>query len=199
MATANLQVAANGDDAYCGTDGTGFSTDTSGVIRIGSDWDNGDKGIVAGFRFQNVAIPKNATVSNATLTVTAQWGPQGDTIATNIYCADEDDAGAFADSAGNRPDDRALTTAFTVFDTAASWAGDAEFTADIASACEEVFARGGWASGQALTVILKDDGSSGGSNKEIDSYEGDSAAAVTLDITYTAAAETDTSSFFNVM
>jgi hypothetical protein len=180
----NPQVAAATDDAYCATDGTGYDSVGSGYVVLGTDYNNSDKSTVAGHRFQNITIPKGATITSATMNVVLQ--ENSETIATNIYCEDADDAVAFANSAGVKPSDRSLTDAYTAWDLSTAWsAGTGYDSVDFSSCVQEVIDRDGWESGNALVILVKDDGTSGGNNRTLYSYESSTANAATLTVEYT--------------
>jgi len=185
--TATLQVAAAADDAYCATDGTGYNSVGAGYALIGSDYTNADKAAVAGFRFTGVAIPQGATITEAVLTVAVDANTTED-ILTNIYLEDADNAAAFADSAGNKPSDRTLTDNYTAWDIAGNWTTNVPANSyDFKLAVQEVVGRVGWSSGNALVVIVKDDGTvTGGNNRSLYSYDGSPTYAAKLRIKYTS-------------
>lgn len=185
-ATTQETITDNADDAFDSTDGTGYADGVD--MRLGSDYDNADKAIVAGFRFQTVAIPKDATINSATLTLNPNAN-NSEAILTNIYCEDADDAAAFADDGTNNPSDRTLTTAFVAWDVSAGWTEDTPVTtADFKACVAEVVARASWASGNDMVIIIKDDGSTAGNNRELDSKNEGSGNEAILDIDFTAAA-----------
>lgn len=184
-------IGASLDDAYSSAiDTTGFDGTSIGV-RVGSDFANGDKAIVAGFRFQTVAIPANSTINTATLTLNSE-ATSNEAILLNIHMEASDDCITFADDATGRPGQRATTTAFTVFDQPGTWINDVDQVSDsIVTAVQEVVDRGGWATGQDMCVLVVDDGTTPvGNNKNATSYDGNTAEVAELDITYTLAVPT---------
>ncbi len=111
-------------------------------------------------RFDGITIPAGATIEDVYLTFQA-WTSSLDGVGTvtNIHCEAADDPVAPVDKADI--DGRTRTTNFTAWD-------DYDFpdttndydTPSFVSALQEVVDRGGWASGQAIMVIIDDDGSS---------------------------------------
>lgn len=177
--TVNLQVGAGADDAIC-YDTTWYADLTA--FRIGA---GGDPGRDAILRFTNVTIPNGATVNAATLKLTAAIADVGDTVRLNIAAEDADNPAvptSCADLAG-----RVRTSASVPWDFTTDWVIDTEYSpGDLAAVIQELVDRGGWSSGNALNIIIDDDGSDGGAFRRAYSYEGSTAKAAKLDITYTA-------------
>ena len=104
-----------------------------------------------GVRFQNVTVPQGATINSATLTVdlpnTFGDSPNGVTwygeLATN--------AAAFTTTASDITN-RALTTATTVWSGSDIGTGDKALT--VTSIVQEIVNQGGWASGNAMALLL---------------------------------------------
>ena len=105
----------------------------------------------AGMRFQNVTVAQGATINSATLTVnitsTSFDTPNGVTwygeLATN--------AAEFTTTASDITN-RSLTTATTVWSGSDIGAGDHNLT--VTSIVQEIVNQGGWASGNALALLV---------------------------------------------
>lgn len=111
----------------------------------------------AGLRFSGVNIPQGATITSAVLRVKA-GADFVNTLRLKISADDVDDSEAFTHS-HNRPSSRARTDAQVDWDPGAWWGGEWYDSPDLAAVIQEVVNRPGWASGNALSLILSDDGS----------------------------------------
>lgn len=177
MPTLNLQVAASANDAF--QYNTGLVTQlTSGAGSIN------DAGDIHGLRFTNVTIPQGATISSASLKLYFHNATY-DTLTAVAACEDIDNAPAFT-SAVNDIYNRTKTTATAAISftdiTSGGGVNNHYQVCDLAGAVQEVIDRPGWASGNALVVILY--GWTAG-DATYRHYDHDSAAAAKLDITYT--------------
>lgn len=142
MTTLVVYTAASADDA----DDSGITDALLAINALNSD---------LGFRF--VDIPLNAT--NATLVHVGLglWngGTYSQSPVVTVTCEDADDAAQFASN--DLPADRTDTTASVSWDLSESkgayddsWIDEA---VDLKDCVAEVFARGGWAAGNALVVL----------------------------------------------
>lgn len=143
--TLNLQVSSNFDNA----------DESSGTVSVNDD----DLMVVAnggfnGIRFQNVNIPAGATISSATLRLHS-WGPDTASFTVNVYGHDIDNSSAFSATANN-VSGRTRTTAAVNWATSSTTYTDGQNidSPNIASVIQEVVDRGGWNSGNALSLIL---------------------------------------------
>ena len=133
-----------------------------------------------GVRFQNVTVPQGATINSATLTVdlptTFADSPNGVTwygeLATN--------AAAFTTTASDITN-RALTTATTVWSGVDIGTGDEALT--VTSIVQEIVSQGGWASGNAMAMLLYPASSM---SIQITSYDTSTTLCARLAIDYTA-------------
>lgn len=138
-------VVASGDDAYQ----TGVTVNTSATAMYLSA--NGD---IIGLRFTNITIPVGATVTLARVRGHFQTG----TANLRIHCEAADNAVGFT-TASNNIGARPKTTAYTAWNAAVT--GGQQDTPDITAAVQEVADRGGWASGNALVVLLQNQAAAG--------------------------------------
>lgn len=149
-----FKPAVSGDDARWEPGGTTSFTGTSLIV-----------GLFSGLRYRSfvrfpgVTVPQGKTINSAILTLrstTAQ--PLGNaTVIFNIYgnAADNPAAPTTAGTA----EALALTTA-TLATTAGPVAATTDYTFDVTGIIQEIVSRSGWASGNALILVLKESGSS---------------------------------------
>ncbi len=172
MTTLNRTITQSADDAQ----------ESGGTAVInGTTLNIGQPAHYIGLRFQNITIPAGSTINSAVF--------QGNVVSTSlddpdilIYCQDHDNATAFAaGSAGISG--RTLTTANTPWSATNIGAGY-QTSPDFAAAVQEVIDRGGWASGNALALILK--GNSSSSNFRLVAYDDGGGSYTNLIIDYTA-------------
>ena len=140
------------------------------------------------FRWTNVTVPAGSTIDSAYIQFVANFDLSVDTVNLMVEGIDEDDTATFGDSS---PLGRDKTTANVVWNAVPHWTTDQDDvdtrTPDIASVIQEIIDRGGWASGNALALHVKNNGSTTGVNAyrcayDYDSGEGKSAQ---LTINYT--------------
>jgi hypothetical protein len=184
MALTTYQVGASADDAHEDQSGNNFSRILSHVLLIADDGGLATR-YDGGFRFDNVAIAQGASILRAWFQV-QPLADQPNDMNVDIQAEDADAAVDFATT--ERLDTRTRTTA------SVTWAEDDltemifSVSPNIASVVEEVLARGGWSSGNAL-VLLVDGRSDSDKDCWAYSYDGDSGRAAQLSIkTGTAAA-----------
>jgi hypothetical protein len=111
-------------------------------------------------RFTNVSIPPGSTIVSAKLSLMC-WFASGKNIYTKIYGIDEDNTALFPteQNGADVPTDRTPTTAFVDWDRAGGLPDDVYAdTADFTAVVQEIIDRGGWASGNAMGFVIKDDG-----------------------------------------
>ena len=154
--TLEVRVATGSDDAEQST-GSGKNALTSDDLEITTD---GNTVQLVGVRFANLAIPKNATITNAYV----QFRVDGvSTAATSLTIrAENADNTPTYTTALNNISSRA-TTAASVGWAPAPWptvgaAGEAQRTPNLAALVQAVVARAGWAQGNALAFQLSGTG-----------------------------------------
>lgn len=183
MTTLNLQVAASNRDGYQLNDSGLFGDITSGVIHVG----NNSNPVVAAFGFTGVTIPQGATINSASLILTGAgtYNAGAATIQATIYGEDADDSAVLTTANGNMST-RTNTTASVATGSLVSVVLDTEYPFDVTSIIQEIVDRAGWVSGNALTLLLRDNGSDGSEWQEYYSYDGDPMKAAKLNIEYDA-------------
>ena len=190
MVTLNLQVGASSDDANEVAGSPPTLTDTSLNVGVGFlssiIW-------ASGYRFTGVTIAGGSTIDTATVTLKAQ-APLGTVWLTKLRAHAHDNSPTFTTTDGD-VDARAATTAGTDWDPPA-WVDNTSYTSpSIVAVIQEIIDRAGWASGNALSILHRNDGSADLSIIIFDSYDALPADAPKLDITYTAAAGVPTVPF----
>lgn len=176
MTTLNLQVGAGSDDADESATGVMDLTDAAQLtLTAAGQW--------AGVRFTNVTVPQGTSVTSATLSVYLTNSTNDIAGGIDVYAQAADNAGTFTSTASDISS-RTRTTAKV------NWTGDVggpgwKSPGDLAAVVNEVFARAGWASGNALVLIL-DAGAT--TDFRFRSYEYDTTLAAKLDIVYPDAA-----------
>ena len=173
MTTLNLQVSAGADDAEESLTGTSFNA-ASTSLRCSVSANRG-----SGTRFSGVTIPQAATIDSAVWQgyVTSSKNDDPD---LNIHFHEVDDSPDFASSADL--DGRARSTTFVLWSATGIGSGGYRSAPDITSVVQAAVDRAGWASGNAITVILWPNGGS----LTVASYEANPAQTAKLDIDYTA-------------
>jgi hypothetical protein len=137
-----------------------------------------------GLRFTGVAIPQGAQIASAYVQFkTAETGSTPTTL--TIYGEAADNAAALAATTGNFSS-RSRTAASTIWSPPA-WntvneVGTAQRTSDMAGVVQEIVSRPGWASGNALMLVI-----TGTGKRVAKSFDGDAAGAPLLHVVYTAA------------
>ena len=184
MTTLTLYIAATADDA--GELGDTLlqlsGRDTDGII-LGHR--NGEGICDAAFRFTNVTVPSGATIVSAHVEPFLKY-----LIAGNLYFIQkgiaEDSTAAW--SASDRPSMRAKTTASVSTTYTASDYVDETYKVfpDITDIIQEIIDRPGWASGNALAIVMEDNGSAGDASWQLQDVGRDATKPAKLVIEYTA-------------
>ena len=174
MATLNLQVAAGNDDAR-EVAGTMYLDEATGIIMPSNS-----AGTWAATRFTGVTIPPGSTVTAATYEVDV-YTTANDNPDVNVFADDADNSAQPTTSASNLSG-RTTTTASVVW-TGTNIGTGWKSPGDLSAVIQEVIDRGGWASGNAITILL--DARSTANDFRFRPYEYNSANAAKLTITYT--------------
>ena len=187
-----VRVAASNDDAEETVVGGGMSR-TSSDLELGYEgvFDPGNLQII-GVRFTGVGIPKDVTIRKAWVQFTADDINDGYHIPPVSLIIEGELGPNPVDFSSDNPNisSRATTTASEVWDipmwTAVRSAGLEERTADISSIIQEIIDQDGWAAGNAMVVILKDNPANPSQGcREAEAFDGESVSAPLLHIEYT--------------
>lgn len=143
MANETIYECPGGSSAYIKMK----SLTLSNWFGVGFDYDDNyqTKGAL---RFTNLTIPKNASIDSAELHLHAGGRTGSANIKLKVAAVDEDNSG------GGEPFGRPRTTAVNTHTSNPS-EGD-YFTIGVDSVIEEVVARSGWSSGNAIYFIVED-------------------------------------------
>lgn len=150
-------------------------------------------------RFQNVSIPQGAEILAAKLTFRAGNSNSGTVTRCNIHCNDED----HAISPINQTDHgtKVRTGEFVAWDDIEAWVLDHDYESpDFANVVQEVIDRPGWITGNALMVLIDDDGSSNYSQRVAYDRSDNANYCTLLTVSYTtnvSGVETPIVSFYD--
>ena len=150
----NLQVGVNTDDAEENL-GSGSVSTAGNDLELVTD---GATSQEVGIRFQNLAIPQGATITNAYITFTAKTIDTGVTN-LNFYGEAADNAVTFSTTTYDITS-RTKTTASVTWSSVPGWntIDEEHQTPDLTAAIQEVVNRAGWSSGNALVFIVTGSG-----------------------------------------
>jgi len=177
MATFTASIAASNDTGF--TQGTVW---TAAIPFAGNDTTS----VSAGFRWLNVTVPANATITSASVHLRAR-SLTG--TATNVHTkvqGHKGDAPQWAEGVFEPDVNFTATTAAPDYDPAA-WVTDSYYDADITTVVQEVV-NGTWASGYDLAVVFFDDASVANNNIMMYRFGDGDTNANLLTIEYTVAA-----------
>tara|TARA_R110002020_G_scaffold12409_8_gene45535 strand:- start:1093 stop:1713 length:621 start_codon:yes stop_codon:yes gene_type:complete len=179
ITTWSARIAASGDDGYWSPD---MDFDNSATTtKVGFDGMMFDD-INSFFRFQNVIVPNAATISTATLTVVIGVNASA-TFDMTIIGEDVNDSAAYADETD--AGDATETTANVTWSGSSSWeTSDVEVSPDIKTIIQEIVNRGGWASGNDLTLRVKNKTEDSGEEYSFKTYDDSAGVSALLTIKY---------------
>jgi hypothetical protein len=174
----NLKVSASADDAY-DYSATEFWNSTS-TMRVG---DNSGKKATMGLRFSAVSVPAGATITRAVLRVKS-YQAWSNALHVKVSAEATDNPGSFT-SASVRPSARVKTVRQVDWDPGAWSSGVWYDSPDLKDVVQEAVNRPGWAGGNALVLLLADDGSATSVNRLLYAYNSAAANGAELKIEYT--------------
>lgn len=110
----------------------------------------------AGFRYTNVTIPQGATINSASISMTAQAMTEGSlgNIDVDIYGEDVDNAAAWSLPGTRNPRDAMVNTTTATTSWTPSASSGTVTTPSLAAIIQEIVNRPGWASGNALVILI---------------------------------------------
>lgn len=185
----NIRVSQSSDDAEERIS-NGSVRFTSPDLELTSDGSNNQ---VVGIRFQNVLIPKGATIISAYIEFETDATDSGLTNLT-FYGEDGDNALTFSTSSHNISN-RIKTTTSVNWDNIPAWnmIDEKHKTPDMSSIIQEIVTRPGWLSGNAIAIIVI-----GSGERTAKSYNGEPLAAPLLHVEYRETdVDTDSDGFTN--
>lgn len=180
MSTFSQQLSTTADDSYS-TSPSSWGSGTQ-PLRFGKASSTVYHGY---FRWTNVTIANAATISAATITFTSSvTGCTASVIKVGMEAADNPAAPTtYSDANG-----RSYTTNTVSWSTSCPSVDTTETTPDFSSSVQDVVNRAGWASGQAMHSLVRDNGSSGAlaHHRVYDVSGGEPTKTASISITYTA-------------
>jgi type IV pilus assembly protein PilY1 len=172
--TVARTIATGSDDAEESTVDQSVNLGSSDLELVTESTDQ-----LIGLRFQNLLIPQGATVLEAKLQFEVDVQRSG-TLALMLRGQAHDDAPTFTSNSGDISG-RATTAASVLWSNVDNPAVDQKITSpDISSIVEEVTSRPGWQSGNDLVLVIEK--ASGSGVREVESHNGEAAAAARLTV-----------------
>jgi hypothetical protein len=168
---ADFQVNGYARDSYdTGTANNAYA----GYVRMGqAATDN-----TAGYQFSSVTIPRDSTITTATLSVNVS-ATLGSGWSVKVY-------GEAGDSCPNFnaswPASRTLTSANVAWSmpSGTGW----KSSADLAAVVQEIVTRPGWSAGNNLCLIVRDNQATANTYQDAYSYDADASRAAKLSLNY---------------
>lgn len=155
MADGIFYPVVSGDDGCAKSPGGGsfYPSLTSLYMgdHVGTDYSTW-------IRFPSIIIPQGATITSAFVRLTASYSDSGNDCNLNCYFNNEDNAVAPNNTAAFE----ALSlTSVIAWNTIAGWTDGNQYdTPSLVSILQNIVDRGGWSSGNAVQVIIKENTSS---------------------------------------
>ena len=174
--TSTFTVAAGADDV----NEEGTTLTPAGSLWVG----NGASATASylGLRFTGVSIPSGATITAARVELTAST-TQWNAVAFEFAAEAAGNSAPFSDS--SRPSQRTLLVPRVAHSSDAQWVAGTRYPLeDITAIVQAAVNQPAWASGQALSVIVRGTASAW-ARKFVSSAEGGAAVAPRLVVTYT--------------
>jgi hypothetical protein len=187
MPTANAQVSAAADDmrAACAVAGTWNFMDAG--LRVGDsgasafDW--------VGIMRMTLAVPKDATINSATMTVVSD-GSFSVALTAKIYALAADNPAMPASAAAFTS---ATKTTASVPWVLGSWSpGGSVVSADCSTVVQEIVNRAGWVSGNNIVMVIGDNVAGDGgvvNDRHMVDYDATPASAPSLEVNYTTSGD----------
>jgi hypothetical protein len=158
----DLQITADTDDVYYdpGNLSGGGTWNISGSLNFyhnsfAGSWGGVVDAFSTGMRFPGVSLPQGAQITSATVSVYGGTQPplNGPSL-IRVHGEAADNAPAWADVPGSRPDSIPYTAAYVDYTGSdPGWAG-AWHQIDVTAVVQEIVNRGGWVSGNAIALAL---------------------------------------------
>ncbi|MCH7558476.1 MAG: LamG domain-containing protein [Planctomycetes bacterium] len=191
--TVEVRVAATNDDAEEHISAGNMESMTSSDLELGHEGVAGATSLQSvGVRFTGVGIPKDVTIRKAWVQFTADdINNERHIPPVSVIIEGELSPNPVEFTSIDRDiSSRATTTASEVWDipmwTAVRSAGPDERTPDISSIIQEIIDQDGWASGNAMVVIFRDNPANPSQGtREAEAFDGESSSAALLHIEYT--------------
>ncbi len=178
--TETAQISTNNDDVEEKSDGT--------IERTNGDLDFSDK--LIGLRFQEIDVPKNATILSATIQISADGTSTANPNPTvEIWGINEANTAQFPTTTDYLTDiakvDKNINWSLGDFNTDGEW----HTSPDISSIVKDIVDLGTWASGNAMGFVIDD----ANKNRPAETHDDDPNQGAKLTITYESTAAVATS------
>ena len=173
---ASFSIANSGDDAQENL-ATGVVTKTDKALATESDSNRN----LLGFRFNNVAIPKNASILSANLKLQSE-GYSGTLINATIYGDRAADSAIFDSMFTSNLSARGPTIESVNWGDIPQSDGDVVSSPDVSNIIEEIVSMPGWASGNSLSLMI--DPSSAAGQYLFGAHDSDVSSPPQLQIEY---------------
>ena len=163
--TFQQQILSSTDDAEEKFDGSYVTTSSSDIEMMYDSWNS--QGLqTIGFRFDNITIPANATISNAYIQFTADGSKSGN-MSMTIKGEDVANSATFSNTTNNISS-RTATTSVATWNPP-SWtdedAGIGQKTPSLSAIVSEIITSNGWQNGNPITFIINGTGNSNARRK----------------------------------
>ena len=174
MASYDQKINSSRNDGYASSSWWGDYND----VTVGAN--------VAGFfRFESLPMAQGAVINSAYIEIyTSEYGATN-AVTLTIRAIDEDNTAAFPASSGSNTDpwNRARTTAGVALNIAAT-RNVLITSGDIKTVIQEIVDRGSWSGGNALAIILENNGSA--YQNDLFAYNSSTTKCMRLVIDYTS-------------
>lgn len=186
MTVLNLQVGSGQNGGF---DYQGFNWNTSAAswrLANGTNWPYW----ALWTRFTSVTIAQGTALTSAVISMySLSDAYSGTSVKLKTATENVDNSTMPTSNADART--RTLSTDSTWAEITSDPAADTWYSQDITATVQTVIDRAGWASGNAMGLRTRDNGSTNGSDFTARMYDGDSTKAAKLDITYAAGGGSD--------
>jgi hypothetical protein len=185
------QILTSTDDAEEKFNGSYVTTTSSDIEMVYDSWNS--QGLQKlGFRFDNITIPSNATITNAYIQFTADGASSG-SVTMTIKGENIANSTTFSNSANNISN-RTLTSSSVIWSSIPSWsdlqATSGQRTPNLSSIVSEIMTSNGWQNGNPITFIFAGTGSETEMRRSF-SFEGNASKAAKLVIEYISNSDID--------
>jgi len=180
MTDFSKQIGASIDDGSVNDMPSWLPTNTTAVIGASASYSYDDW-----FRFTSVTIPAGATIVSAIVRFFSGPSQSATICNVNLYFENADSAPA----PGTRTDllGRPLTSA-VAWNNLPAWTLDSTYdTPDLSSILQDVIDRGGWSSGNALMLHVRNNSSTAGAYRAIITFDAYTGKSAELIVSYTEA------------
>lgn len=185
-ATLNIPVTGSTDDAEERTNTSSPGTMVLTSVDLEMPWD-GSKSQQMGMRFQNVGIPAGATIMSAYIQFTVDRADTGGLVSLAIKGQKATAPLAFSSTSfniSNRPRTTAVVNWSPPSWTLANVAGVDQRTPNLSAILQEVIAQPGWVSGNAVAILIQDNGSDSRKFRAAKTFNNSPANAPVLHVEY---------------